>query len=65
MPVMNGLQAGRKLRELMPSVRLVMFTSFMSPFLEDEALAAGIDSVRDKSEVAKLVTGIQQLLKAA
>ena len=65
MPVMNGLQAGRRLREFMPSVRLVMFTNFTSPYLEAEALSAGIDTVRDKSEFATLITGIQQLLKAA
>ena len=65
MPVMNGLQAARKLRELLPGVRLLMFTSFTSPYLEAEALAAGIDSVSDKSEVGTLVNGIQQLLKAA
>ena len=65
MPVMNGLQAASELRKLLPSVRLVMFTSFSSPYLMDAALAAGIDSVRDKAEFTTLISGIKQVLGTA
>jgi DNA-binding NarL/FixJ family response regulator len=66
MPVMNGLQAARVLRQLLPEVPIVMFTNLGSSYLRTEALAAGINSVTDKSEgVATLVGRIQQLLSAA
>ncbi len=41
MPGMNGLDVARELKIAMPSVRLLMFTSFKSPTLEREAVAAG------------------------
>jgi DNA-binding NarL/FixJ family response regulator len=64
MPVMNGLDAARKLKELMPAVPLVMFTNHSSDSLTAIALEAGIDSLKDKSEgVAILVKSIRSLLE--
>jgi DNA-binding NarL/FixJ family response regulator len=63
MPVMNGLDAARKLKQLMPAVPLVMFTNHASDSLAAIALEAGIDSLKDKSEgVAILVNSIRSLL---
>ena len=66
MPIMNGLQAARELRRLMPKIPLLMFTSFANPYVEKEALAAGVDSVIDKAgTMDALVSCIQTLLEAA
>ncbi len=62
MPVMNGLEAARELKRLFPSVALVMFTSFPTAHLKQEALSAGVSAVVSKSEPAGLVADIQALL---
>jgi DNA-binding NarL/FixJ family response regulator len=63
MPVMNGLDAARKLKQLMPSVPLVMFTNHASGAISAEAMGAGIDCLTDKSQGSEvLVNTIQQLL---
>lgn len=48
MPVMNGLQAARELKALMPDVPLVMFTNHLKEAVEKEARAAGISAVVSK-----------------
>jgi CheY-like chemotaxis protein len=50
MPVMNGLEAARALKVLMPQVPLLMFTNMAVSTMEPEALAAGISAVVSKSE---------------
>lgn len=66
MPVMNGLDAARELRKLMPSVPIVMFTSFMTSNLEREALAAGISKVVVKSgPLTELIGCVRQLVHDA
>ena len=63
MPRMNGIQAATHLKQLMPEVPLVMFTSFAGPQMERDATAAGISSVQAKDEGADaLVTSIRTLL---
>jgi DNA-binding NarL/FixJ family response regulator len=63
MPVMSGLEAARELKHLMPTIPLVMFTTFSNPFLNKEALTVGIRAVIDKSGgAAPLINCIQQLL---
>src|SRR5580700_7749364 len=49
MPVMNGLEAARKLKILRPSLPLLMFTSYVGPMVEQEARVAGITAVVSKS----------------
>jgi len=46
---MNGLEASRKLKKLMPSVTIILFTLNVYPLLEVEAQAAGIAAVVSKS----------------
>jgi CheY-like chemotaxis protein len=50
MPVMNGLQAARELKVLMPDVPLLMFTNNAGKVLEREAVSAGIFAVVRKSD---------------
>ena len=50
MPVMNGLEAARKLKALMPHVPLLLFTNNAGGIMEKEARAAGIASVISKSD---------------
>lgn len=53
MPVMNGLEAARKLKILMPSLPLLMFTNNLGSILEQEARAAGFAAVVSKSGSAE------------
>jgi len=48
MPVMNGLEETRALRQLMPSVPVIIYTAYKNQFIEKEALAAGAAAVISK-----------------
>ncbi len=62
MPVMNGLQATFELKKLLPSTPIVMFTSFKTDYLRDQALKAGVTVVIEKSNsLVVLVNAIQSL----
>jgi two-component system, chemotaxis family, chemotaxis protein CheY len=50
MPVMNGLEAARELKVLMPHVPLLMFTNNPGGMVEKEARTAGISAVISKSD---------------
>lgn len=62
MPVMNGLEAARKLSRTMPAVQLVMLTNHANKLIEPEARAAGISVVLSKDEgmerLAELCVGL-------
>lgn len=51
MPLMNGLEAARELKVLMPRVPLLMFTNNPGGLVEKEARAAGISAVISKGDV--------------
>ena len=61
MPVMNGLEAARALKVLMPHVPLLMFTNYEGVVLEREARSAGVSAVVAKSDS----DSTQQLLRHA
>lgn len=66
MPVMNGLEAARKLKLLLPNVPLLMFTNNVGGIVENEARSAGILAVISKSESGgpkQLLASVKQLLK--
>jgi len=42
MPFINGIDASRALKRLMPPIPIVMFTSFADPQIKHAAFAAGI-----------------------
>ena len=65
-PVMNGFQAARELRRLLPTVPIVMLTTFNSEFVEAAALASGIKAVRSKAVgLESLYRTMHALLAAA
>jgi DNA-binding NarL/FixJ family response regulator len=49
MPVMNGIDAARVLKRLMPKVPLIMFSEYGDAFSESEALSAGVSALVSKS----------------
>jgi DNA-binding NarL/FixJ family response regulator len=50
MPVMNGLEEARLLKQLMPAVPVIVYTAHSDPFVEKEARSAGASAVISKSE---------------
>jgi DNA-binding NarL/FixJ family response regulator len=66
MPVMNGLDAARVLKHMMPSVPLIMFSEYSDAFCEQEARSAGISALISKSEhVSVLVETARSILYRA
>jgi two-component system, chemotaxis family, chemotaxis protein CheY len=63
MPVMNGLDAARKLKRLMPTVPLIMYSAFGDGFAEQQARLVGISELVSKSQPAAiLVSKARRLL---
>jgi DNA-binding NarL/FixJ family response regulator len=50
MPVMNGIDAARILKRLMPTVPLIMYSAFGDKLVEHQARLIGISEVVSKSE---------------
>jgi len=50
MPVMNGLDAARRIKAIAPNAAMLMFTMHASPELLHEARAAGIRDVVSKTD---------------
>ena len=65
MPVMNGLDAAPRLKQLLPTVPIVMFTSFGEKWVLILAQAAGISTVVGKESPQKLVAAVRSLLRKA
>jgi DNA-binding NarL/FixJ family response regulator len=59
MPGMDGLEAARNLKKIMPEVPLMMLTCYHSSAAEKEALASGITAVFSKPD------GMQNLIWTA
>jgi len=55
MPVMNGLEAARELKQLMPTVPLIMYSAFGGGFVEQHARLIGISEVVSKSQPPALL----------
>src|SRR2546427_211740 len=63
MPVMNGLDAARILRRLMPSVPLIMYSAFGNKLIERQARLIGIRALVSKSQdAAVLISKARSLL---
>lgn len=63
MPSLNGIEATRMIKRLLPSIPIVMFTTFTDSFLTKEALSAGVDAVVAKIEGATtLIHSIKRLI---
>jgi DNA-binding NarL/FixJ family response regulator len=52
MPVMNGFEAARVLKRLMPTVPLIMYSAFGDKLVEKQARLIGISAVVSKTEHA-------------
>jgi two-component system, chemotaxis family, chemotaxis protein CheY len=63
MPVMNGLDATRVLKRLMPRVPLIVYSAFGDRYVERQASLLGVSSVISKSEpVTTVVRKARSLL---
>lgn len=50
MPVMNGLEAAHQLKQIMPEVRLIMYSASSDNLLEQAAKSMGISEIILKSQ---------------
>jgi two-component system chemotaxis response regulator CheY len=55
MPVMNGLDAARELKRLIPTVPLIMYSAFGDGFVEQQARLVGISELVSKSQPAAIL----------
>ena len=55
MPVMNGLDAARELKRLMPAVPLLMYSAFGDRLVEQQARLVGISELVSKSQPASIL----------
>jgi DNA-binding NarL/FixJ family response regulator len=62
MPVMNGLDAARALKRLMPEVPIVMLSVYADSFTEKEARSAGVSVLLSKFEGISALVGIARKL---
>ena len=66
MPVMNGLDAARVLKRIMPTVPLIMYSAFGDSFVEQQARLIGISQVVSKSDpISVLLAKARNLLYPA
>jgi DNA-binding NarL/FixJ family response regulator len=62
MPVMDGLQAARRMAVIAPKVPTVMLTMYASDQLRTQASEIGIQSVVSKSQTSSLMDTIETVL---
>jgi CheY-like chemotaxis protein len=65
MPAMNGLTAGRILKEVLPRIPLILFTSFGEILGPEDLQNAGFSALIDKADADKLLRTAQLLVGAA
>jgi DNA-binding NarL/FixJ family response regulator len=65
MPVMNGLDAARILRTIMPAVPIILFTIHSKEMVSKEVQETRIDAIVSKAEMVHLVRHTRTLLKVA
>ena len=58
MPVMNGLDAARALKRMMPEVPIVMFSAYADSFTEKEARSVGVAVLVSKFDDISALVGI-------
>ena len=64
MPVMNGLEAARKIASIAPKTAMVLFTLHASQYLVRDAQNAGIRHVISKSDgPVKLLTVLERMIE--
>src|SRR5271155_4446702 len=63
MPNMDGVEAARRLKDILPTTSIVMLTAFKEKLLEEQAYKAGISWVLSKSEATKVLDFARILLR--
>jgi DNA-binding NarL/FixJ family response regulator len=64
MPLLNGLEAARRLKQSMPTVKLIVLTMNEDPDIAAEAIKAGASAyLLKKSAASELFKAIQEVLK--
>ena len=58
MPVLDGLEATRRLTRVAPHIRVIIFTAYAGQELTDAALAAGARTVVWKGPIQELVRAV-------
>ncbi|HEY0702273.1 MAG TPA: response regulator transcription factor [Candidatus Acidoferrales bacterium] len=62
MPVMNGLEAARELKSILPAVPIILFTLHGHMISDEQAASAGIDLVVPKADIVQLNEHVRSLL---
>jgi CheY-like chemotaxis protein len=62
MPVMNGLEAARELKNILPVVPIILFTLHGSMISDEQAARSGVDLVVAKSDITQLNEHVRSLL---
>ncbi len=57
MPVMNGIEATRVLKGLMPTVSVIIFSEYSDVFSQKEARSASVSALVSKSEHVSVLLG--------
>ena len=65
MPVLTGLQAAAKIRQVLPDIKILIVTMHDSPQMELEARAAGADAYITKMAAAKSLLEAMRALVGA
>jgi len=66
MPLMNGLEAARQIRSLLPAIPIIMYSAYTNTFAKEEAQSLGISELIPKSEHASvLIQKARNLLRTA
>ena len=63
MPGMNGMQAASEIGKLIPDVPILMFTTYLSRQLVEEARNVGIRGAVAKSDARHVIDGLEALLR--
>ena len=63
MPGMNGMQVAREIGKLIPDVPILMFTTYLSRQLVEEARNVGIRGAVAKSDARYVIDGLEALLR--
>jgi CheY-like chemotaxis protein len=62
MPVMNGLEAARELKTILPVVPIILFTLHGHMISDEQAARSGVDLVVAKSDITQLNEHVRSLL---
>jgi len=64
MPLLNGLDAGRKLKQVLPQIRLIFLTMYTDPVLAVQAMREGASAyLLETCAFAELLQAIHAALK--